>query len=69
MPSISSAIPGMPSGKPGGVPCIHLTDRFSCGIYDSPDRPKVCNGFKAEELVCGNTREEALLILKALEFS
>ena len=67
MPSISSPIPGMPNGKPAGVQCIHLLEDFRCGIYDSPDRPKVCDGFKAEELVCGNSREEALRILGELE--
>jgi Fe-S-cluster containining protein len=25
-PSISSPIPGMPRGKPGGVRCIHLSE-------------------------------------------
>ena len=67
MPSISSPIPEMPNGKPAGVPCIHLMKDFRCGIYDSPDRPSVCDGFKAEKLVCGNSREEALRILGKLE--
>lgn len=67
MPSISSPIPGMPSGKPGGVRCIHLTEDLKCGIFYSPDRPKVCDGFKAELLVCGNNRFEALTILANLE--
>ena len=67
MPSISSAIPGMPGGKPAGVRCIHLTPELSCGIFTSPDRPKVCDGFKADTLVCGNNRAEALHILASLE--
>ncbi|MFT3739063.1 MAG: YkgJ family cysteine cluster protein [Breznakibacter sp.] len=67
MPSISSAIPGMPNGKPGGVRCIHLTGDFRCAIFHSPDRPKVCGGFKAEPLVCGSSRVEALQILGDLE--
>ncbi len=66
-PSISSPIPGMPNGKPAGVPCIHLNEDFSCAIFHSPDRPKVCAGFKAEPLVCGNNREQALEILSELE--
>lgn len=66
-PSISSPIPGMPAGKPGGVRCIHLTNDFKCAIFTSPDRPKVCDGFKAELLVCGNSRSEALDILCELE--
>jgi len=64
-PSISSPIPGMPDGKPAGVRCIHLKDDYSCGIYES--RPKVCRDFKAEELVCGSSRDEALRILSRLE--
>lgn len=65
--SISSPIPGMPNGKPAGVRCIHLTDDIRCAIFDSPDRPRVCDGFKAEPLVCGNSTEEAFAILAELE--
>ena len=64
-PSISSEIPGMPGGKPAGTACIHLQEDYSCGIYER--RPKVCRDFRAEELVCGNSREEALEILSRLE--
>lgn len=67
MPSISSPIPGMPKGKPAGVRCIHLTDDMKCAIFHSPARPKVCDGFKAEKLFCGNNRFEALCILANLE--
>ncbi|MFB6342009.1 YkgJ family cysteine cluster protein [Saccharicrinis sp. FJH2] len=68
-PSISSPIPGMPNGKKAGEQCIHLTNDFRCGIFTSPERPKVCAGFMAEELVCGHSREEALTILSELEAS
>ncbi|HEX3007359.1 MAG TPA: YkgJ family cysteine cluster protein [Bacteroidales bacterium] len=67
VPSISSFIPGMPNGKPGGIPCIHLTDDMRCGIFDHASRPLVCGGFKAERLVCGNNRSEAAQILSELE--
>ncbi len=67
MPSISSFIPGMPDGKPAGVACIHLTSDFKCMIFVSDERPKVCDGFKAEKLVCGSSRFEALTILADLE--
>jgi uncharacterized protein len=66
-PSISSPIPGMPNGKPAGVKCIQLTDDFKCKILDSPLRPKVCSGFKAEKVICGNNREEALENIRILE--
>jgi uncharacterized protein len=49
----------MPSGKPAGVRCIQLTDDLKCAIFDLPSRPKVCIGFKPDELFCGNTAEDA----------
>ena len=64
-PSISSPIPGLLDGKPAGVRCIHLQDDYSCRIYE--DRPKVCRDFQAEEIVCGNNRQEAMVILSRLE--
>jgi len=67
MISISSPLPGMPEGKPAGVRCIHLTDGNACGIFGSPERPKVCDDFKAEQLVCGNNRDEAMERLRYLE--
>ena len=66
-PSISSPIPGMPDGKPAGVPCIHLSDNYRCQIFGDPGRPKVCDQFKAEPEVCGTNREEALMLLSSLE--
>jgi len=57
----------MPQGKPGGTPCIHLTEDFRCAIYNDPLRPKACADFQAEEEFCGNNREEALQILYKLE--
>ena len=65
-PSISSPIPGMPEGKPAGTRCIHLTDDYLCGIFNSPDRPKVCDTFTAEKLFCGMNRTEAIEILSEL---
>jgi uncharacterized protein len=67
IPSISSAIPGMPDGKPAGVRCIHLNAELKCALFHSPLRPRVCSGFKAESLVCGESREDAYRILSWLE--
>jgi uncharacterized protein len=67
VPSISSPIPGMPNGKPAGVKCIHLTDNLKCAIYNSNNRPRVCDGFQADQIVCGNTREEAIKVFSDLE--
>ena len=55
----------MPGGKPAGVKCIHLREDYSCGIYEQ--RPGVCVDFRAEELVCGSSRQEAIAILSRLE--
>lgn len=66
-PSISSPIPGMPAGKPAGKACIHLSEDFSCRIYDHPERPEVCSKFRADPEVCGTNREEALILLGGLE--
>lgn len=66
-PSISSHIPGMPAGKPSGIACAHLQSDFSCALFGRAERPKVCSDFKAEEIVCGKDRNEAMLILYLLE--
>jgi Fe-S-cluster containining protein len=66
-PSISSAIPGMPEGKPAGIQCIQLTDDFLCKLIDSPDRPGVCFGFVFDPLICGKSREEAMKIIFDIE--
>lgn len=66
-PSISSSIPGMPHGKPAGVRCLHLSEDNRCLIFNSPERPDVCDQFQAEPSVCGDSREEALQILTQLE--
>ena len=66
-PSISSPIPGMPEGKPAGVPCIHLDGNMRCKIFHHPDRPKVCGSLAPSEEMCGNCREEAMAYLAWLE--
>jgi Fe-S-cluster containining protein len=66
-PSISSAIPEMPSGKPAGVCCIQLADDFTCKIYFSADRPAVCKNLQPSMEMCGKNREEALDYLAMLE--
>ncbi|MBP7565663.1 MAG: YkgJ family cysteine cluster protein [Burkholderiaceae bacterium] len=52
-PSISSTIPGMPQGKPAGVPCIQLDDDRRCRIFGQPDRPAVCSGLQPSAEMCG----------------
>ena len=65
--SISSAIPGMPHGKPAGVRCAQLGDDNRCRIFGLPERPKVCSDFQAELEFCGTTRAEALQRMRELE--
>ena len=66
-PSISSPIPGMPHGKPAGVPCVQLTEEGTCRLYGKPERPGVCSSLQASEEMCGRSREEALRILAEWE--
>ncbi|OEE62743.1 hypothetical protein A1OK_19325 [Enterovibrio norvegicus FF-454] len=66
-PSISSAIPGMPNGKPAGERCIQLGDNNLCKIFGQPDRPAVCSQFKADRDICGGTNQFAIDVLTELE--
>lgn len=62
-PSITSAMPRMPNGKPAGERCLHLTVDNLCDLFGKPERPAVCGGFKADVEVCGSDRDEAIRIL------
>ncbi|MCB0353181.1 MAG: YkgJ family cysteine cluster protein [Bdellovibrionales bacterium] len=67
-PSISSPLPGMPKGKPAGVPCINLDQAtFSCRIWGTDEFPDVCANFKPSSENCGTNREEALVSLTLFE--
>lgn len=57
----------MPNGKPAGVRCIQLDEQNLCKIFGRPERPALCDRFKADELVCGATNEQALTNLIELE--
>ncbi len=65
--SISSPIPGLPDGKPAGLPCPHLSKDKLCLIYGKPERPAVCDGLTASKEMCGNNRDDAFKYLKELE--
>ena len=63
-PSIASAIPGMPQGKPAGVACVNLdSDSGDCRIWGTPQYPVVCTRFTADLEHCGESREEAIKLL------
>lgn len=66
-PSISSAIPGMPDGKPAGVRCVQLDEKNYCLLFGKPERPLVCHRFGADVLMCGQSNEEALKIISLIE--
>jgi Fe-S-cluster containining protein len=65
--SISSPIPGMPQGKPAGVPCVQLLADFRCAIFGDPRRPAVCGSLKTNVEMCGENREFALQMLTELD--
>ena len=66
-PSISSAIPGMPNGKPAGVRCIQLDPSNLCRIFGSPQRPAVCDSLQPAADMCGSSRSHAMHYLAKLE--
>lgn len=57
----------MPDGKPAGMRCIQLDADARCAIFTHPDRPAVCAGLQAEAAMCGNTAQQAMVWLTALE--
>jgi len=66
-PSISSAMPGLPHGKPAGIPCPHLDGALRCCLFGLPERPAVCRSLSPSAEMCGDTREYALHFLERLE--
>jgi uncharacterized protein len=66
-PSISSAIPGMPLGKPAGVRCAQLDDELRCRIFGKPERPEVCRRLRPSPSMCGGSRDEAMRYLADLD--
>ena len=66
-PSITSPIPGMPHGKPAGVPCVQLDDALRCRLFGKPERPAFCGSLKPGPEMCGRSRAEAMAWLAELE--
>jgi hypothetical protein len=66
-PSITSPLPGMPHGKPAGIPCVNLTDDYRCALFGRPERPAFCSGLRPEETMCGRNRDDAMEHLSLLE--
>jgi Fe-S-cluster containining protein len=68
-PSISSAIPGMPGGKPAGVRCVQLSSDSRCLLFGRPERPEVCVSLRPARDICGRSADEAFALLSAMERS
>jgi len=68
-PSITSPIPGMPYGKPAGIPCVQLDADLRCMLFGKPERPAFCASLQPQVSMCGTDREDAFAILAALEFA
>ena len=66
-PSISSAIPEMPNGKPAGVRCIQLNHLNQCQIFGLPSRPLVCASLMPSLEMCGDSNDAAFEYLENLE--
>ncbi|MGQ2981655.1 MAG: YkgJ family cysteine cluster protein [Polaromonas sp.] len=66
-PSISSAIPGMPQGKPAGVRCVQLDAANACRIFGQPERPAVCGQLMPSAEMCGTNASAAMVWLTSLE--
>ncbi len=68
-PSITSPLPGMPLGKPAGVPCIQLDDELRCKLFNYPERPAFCGGLQPSAEMCGESRVQAMQWLSSLELA
>ena len=66
-PSISSPLPGLPQGKPAGMPCPQLDDQLRCRLFGLPQRPAVCGSLKPDLEMCGSERSHAMQWLTRLE--
>jgi len=60
-------MPGLPQGKPAGMPCPHLDGALRCQLFGRPERPAVCSSLRPEPTMCGTDRQQALHFLEALE--
>ncbi|MBL8394450.1 MAG: YkgJ family cysteine cluster protein [Candidatus Accumulibacter sp.] len=66
-PSISSAMPGHPQGKPADERCTNLTDDQRCRLWGHVERPAFCAGLQPSDEMCGQDEAHAIAWLSALE--
>jgi hypothetical protein len=57
----------MPQGKPAGVRCVQLDQDNRCRVFGKPERPAFCGGLQPSREMCGDSREQAIRWLDALE--
>jgi hypothetical protein len=57
----------MPQGKPAGVRCVQLDEDKRCRVFGKPERPAFCGGLQPSREMCGDSREQAIRWLDALE--
>jgi hypothetical protein len=57
----------MPAGKAAGQRCIQLDGMNNCLLFAKPERPAVCLNLMPSAAMCGDNREQALLMLSNLE--
>jgi uncharacterized protein len=62
-------MPGLPNGKPAGVPCPHLDVALMCQLFGLPERPAVCSSLPPNLEMCGEDRVHALRFLSQLELA
>lgn len=60
-------MPGLPHGKPAGVPCPHLDAALRCQLFGQATRPAVCGSLQPSHEMCGSSRAHAMLWLTELE--
>ncbi len=60
-------MPGLPHGKPAGVPCPHLDAERRCALFGRPERPAVCGSLQPNATMCHGDAASAILWLEELE--
>lgn len=60
-------MPGLPQGKPAGMPCPHLAADWRCQLFGLPERPAVCGSLQPSAEMCGPDRQHAMQWLVRLE--
>ncbi len=66
-PSITTAIPNMPGGKPAGTRCVNLTADNLCTLFGRRSRPSFCLAWPPTPELCGHGLEEAMNNIATLE--